>query len=177
VATTAIVRRLLEANVGEAAAGALDEGLPPTRSSAGGAPPGSRATAPPSQPFPVGPGAMRAATEGASSLSLSTADSWGNPATLARHFADHGADFGATSADDYASRASQFLQRSQAESLPTKVDHNGVIRTYDPATSEFGSFNASGTTRTYFAPDPAVHGYATNWDYWLSQVGVEPWTP
>jgi hypothetical protein len=117
------------------------------------------------------------ATEATSGLSLSTADSWGNPATLARHFADHGADFGATSEGEYASQASQFLQRSQADGLPTRIDANGVIRSYDPSTNEFGSFNADGTTKTYFAPDPAVHGFATNWDYWLSQAGDEPWTP
>ena len=106
--------------------------------------------------------------------SLSSADNWGNPATLATHFADHGADFGASSADEYASHPSQFLQRGQAEGLPTRIDANGVIRTYDPTTNEFGAFNADGTTRTYFTPDPAIHGYPTNWDYWLSQSGVEP---
>jgi hypothetical protein len=31
--------------------------------------------------------------------------SWGNPNTLAQHYADHGADFGASSADDYAEQA------------------------------------------------------------------------
>ncbi len=122
-------------------------------------------------------GGEAAAADATSSLSLGTADTWGNPATLGRHFADHGADFGASSADEYASQASQFLQRSQAEGLPTRIDANGVIRTYDPATKEFGAFNANGTTRTYFVPDPAIHGYPTNWDYWLSQPGAEPWTP
>jgi hypothetical protein len=62
-----------------------------------------------------------------SSLSLSTADSWGNPATLADHFARHGADFGATSADEYAAQASQFFQRSQAAGLPTKINSSGFI--------------------------------------------------
>jgi RHS repeat-associated protein len=110
-------------------------------------------------------------------LGLSTAQSWGKVGTLAKHFADHGADFGSSSADEYAAQASGFLQRSQAEGLPTKIDQFGTIRTYDPATNEFGSFNASGTTRTYFAPNPASHGLPTNWDYWLSQPGVGPWTP
>jgi hypothetical protein len=119
----------------------------------------------------------RLAPEAASELRLATSESWGDPATLADHFARHGADFGATSPDEYAAQASSFLQRSQAEGLPTKIDSRGVIRTYDPNTNEFGAFNASGTTRTYYAPDPAVHGYASNWDYWLAQPGSEPWTP
>lgn len=55
------------------------------------------------------------------SLMLSAADSWARPATLARHFADHGADFGASSADEYARRASLFLQRSQVVVKPHNV--------------------------------------------------------
>jgi hypothetical protein len=109
------------------------------------------------------------------SLGLSAADSWARPATLARHFADHGADFGSSSAEEYASRASLFLQRSQVLRLATKIDGKGVIRTYDHVTNEFGSYSATGATRTYFAPDPARHGFSTNWDYWLAQPGVEPW--
>jgi pyocin large subunit-like protein len=107
----------------------------------------------------------------------STQDSWGNPSTLARHFVDHSADFGASTENEYALQASRFIQRSQAEGLPTKIADNGVIRAYDPSTNEFGSFNADGTTKTYFAPDPKSHGFPTNWDYWVSQPGDEPWTP
>lgn len=77
----------------------------------------------------------------------------------------------------YAQQASEFLQRSQAESLPTKIDANGVIRTYDPATNTFGAYNADGTTRTFFSPDPAVHGLPTNLQYWGNQSGGAPWTP
>lgn len=117
------------------------------------------------------------AAEEASGLSLSTSESWGNPGSLERHFADHGADFGASSADEYASQASRFLQRSQAEGLPTKIDPRGTIRTYDPSTNEFGAFNTNGTTKTYFAPNPAEHSFPTNWDYWISQRGDKPWTP
>ena len=35
-------------------------------------------------------------------IRLGTQESWGNQGTLARHFRDHGADFAANSADDYA---------------------------------------------------------------------------
>jgi len=50
---------------------------------------------------------------------------WGNPKILARHFRDHGADFGAKSADEYAQQASNSLRRSLAEGLPTKIDAEG----------------------------------------------------
>lgn len=112
--------------------------------------------------------AAEAGSSGSSLLRLSAEDSWGNPSTLARHFRDHGPDFGATSAEDYASQASQFFQRSQLEGLPTKVDSEGVIRVYDPATNTFGSFNPNGTTKTFFTPKRGVA-------YWNDQPGTAPW--
>ena len=73
-----------------------------------------------------------------SAVVLGTEDSWGRAETLGDHFARHGADFGATSADEYAAQASRFLQRAQAERLPTKIDSHGVIRAYDPDTNTLG---------------------------------------
>ena len=99
---------------------------------------------------------------------------WGNPNTLDDHFARHGADFGATSAEDYAQKASDFLQQSQEDNLPTKIDSNGVTRVYDPASNTFGSYNADGTTKTFYSPDTVLHGYPTNGDYWAAQPGVAP---
>lgn len=83
---------------------------------------------------------------------LPPGETWGNSATLEQHFWDHGADFGSTSPSDYAQQASDFLVQSQADSLPTKIDTNGVIYVYDPSTNTFGAYNADGTTRTFFEP-------------------------
>jgi hypothetical protein len=94
---------------------------------------------------------------------------WGNPKTLARHFRDHGADFGAKNADDYARQASDFLRSSQAGGLPTKIDADGVIRVFDPKSNTFGAFNPDGTTRTFFKPSSPT--------YWDRQPGSAPWTP
>ncbi|MBW3576098.1 MAG: hypothetical protein KY450_14915, partial [Actinobacteria bacterium] len=41
-------------------------------------------------------------------LPLDQGESWANPNSLSRHFRDHGTDFGATNADDYARQASEF---------------------------------------------------------------------
>jgi len=101
-------------------------------------------------------------------------DTWGNAATLADHYARHGADVGATSADDYADKASQFLTDGVQQGLPTKIDTDGTIRMYDPSTNTFGSYNADGTTKTLFSPDPAQHGLPTNQDYWNTQPGAAP---
>ena len=81
-----------------------------------------------------------------------TRATWGDPSSLADHFARHGRDFGATSADDYARKAWEFLQRAIDEGLPAKVDGNGVIRVYEPRTKSFASYNKAGRTKTFFKP-------------------------
>lgn len=48
------------------------------------------------------------------------------------------------------------------------------IRMYDPQSNTLGAYNADGTTRTPYKPDPTPHGYATNLDYWLAQPGFGP---
>jgi pyocin large subunit-like protein len=40
---------------------------------------------------------------------------------------------------------------------------------YDPATNAFGVMDKCGTPRTYYKPDPAKHGHATNLDYFNAQ--------
>jgi hypothetical protein len=109
-------------------------------------------------------GALASATVATAEGLAATKTSWGNPSSLARHFADHGADFGATSAEDYAKQAAEFLLRAKRGILPMKVDETGTIRAYDPATNTFGSYNADGTTKTFFKP--------TSPTYWDRQPGV-----
>lgn len=100
---------------------------------------------------------------------IGPSESWGNPESLANHFAAHGADFGASSAEDYANRASEFFQRGIQENLPVKIDEEGIMRIYEPETNTFGTYNPSETTRTFFSPSSPT--------YWLRQPGVEPWSP
>jgi hypothetical protein len=97
------------------------------------------------------------------------AESRGNPDSLEDHFAAHGADFGSSSAEDYANQASEFFESGIQEDLPIKIDEEGVIRIYDPETNTFGAYNANGTARTLFSP--------TSPTYWLRQPGIEPWSP
>lgn len=85
---------------------------------------------------------------------------------LERHYRDHGADFGARSAEDYARQADDFLRRANRDKLPTKVDTDGVVRIYDPQTNTFGAYNADGTARTLFKP--------TSPTYFDRQPGTPP---
>ena len=77
---------------------------------------------------------------------------WGNPGSLADHFARHGGDFHASSAEDYAAQAWQFRQRARTGALRVKLDDDGVQRVFDPATGAFAAYNRDGTTKTFFKP-------------------------
>jgi RHS repeat-associated protein len=104
-------------------------------------------------------------------LDLDSGDSWGKAKTLAKHFSDHGADFGAANAEEYAQMASEFLQQALANGYPTKIATDGTIRVIDPTYTTFGSYNGNGTTKTFYKPDPAIHQQGTNEDYWNKQPG------
>jgi hypothetical protein len=98
---------------------------------------------------------------------------WGREDDLARHVRDHGTDFGAMTEDEYVDQGHAFMQEGLAGHHPTMLDApKGVVRFYDPLTERFGAYNRSGTTRTFFRPDPLKHHRADNWAYFLSQGGV-----
>lgn len=78
--------------------------------------------------------------------------SWGNPASLPDHFARHGRDFGATSPEDYAQKALEFLQQAKQEGFPAKLDVDGTLRVFDPKSGAFAAYNRNGTTKTFFKP-------------------------
>ena len=77
---------------------------------------------------------------------------WGNSATLADHFARHGADFGARSAEEYARFAMNFGERAQRGEFPVKIDDDGTRRVYEAKTGTFGAYNDDWTTKTFFKP-------------------------
>lgn len=116
------------------------------------------------EPMCVASRSCVAANTGDDLVRLSAKDSWANLNTLDRHFRDHGADFGAANADEYARMASEFFQRGGAQQLPTKIAPDGTIRMFDPTTNAFGSFAPSGMTKTFFKP--------TSSTYWSRQPGV-----
>jgi hypothetical protein len=88
---------------------------------------------------------------------------------LQDHFDRHGGDFGATTPAEYEQQADRFLNDPPGEGVLEKVRPNGDVVRYNPVTDEFGVTQPDGTIRTYFKPDPAVHGYPTNLDYFNAQ--------
>ena len=78
---------------------------------------------------------------------------WGDPETLAGHYAEHGEGVGATSKEKYADMAHElYLNKGLCQA---SVDEEGITRVYDAARNPFGSYNPDGTTRTLFAPPEA----------------------
>jgi hypothetical protein len=109
-------------------------------------------------------------------LKLSAIQSWGDSATLEDHVLRHGPDFGITDREDYARRASDFLQEAVNKRLPTKISgRDGTIRIYDPSTNTFGSYHPDGRTKTLFKPGNGEGQSTDSWAYWLKQAGKEPW--
>ncbi len=93
---------------------------------------------------------------------------WGAMASLQDHFDRHGADFKATSPDDYAAKAWIFREQAVAQKLPMKLD-GATVRVMNLRTLAFGAYNRDGTTKTYFRPRDA--------SYWDRQPGEPITTP
>lgn len=88
---------------------------------------------------------------------------WGNAKTLGKHFAEHGADFGAKNAEDYAKQAQQFYKNAEKSGYEKVVGQDGVTRLYDSKTNTFGSYGPDGSAKTFFKP-------SNGQNYWGNQV-------
>ncbi len=95
--------------------------------------------------------------------------SFANNRTLVSHFNAHGADFGASTPLQYEQQASSFLTGNPSTDVVQSIRANGDIVRFNPVTDEFGVVSDTGTIRTYFKPDPSVHGFPTNLDYFHAQ--------
>jgi len=95
-------------------------------------------------------------------------ETWGYMASLQDHYDRHGADFRATSPEDYAAKAWAFRELAVTRHLPMKFDGD-TVRVMDLQSREFAAFNRNGTTKTYFRPRDA--------GYWQRQPGTPIDTP
>ena len=86
-----------------------------------------------------------------------------------RHFSGHGADFpDIQNSVEYVGKAQNFLRTPPGGRL-TRVRANGDVARWHPSSNTFGVMDAGGASRTFFRPDPSVHRYANNWDYFYAQ--------
>lgn len=69
----------------------------------------------------------------------------------------------------YDGQVAQNFLRTPPGGTLTRVRANGDVVRWHPSSNTFGVMDAGGAPRTFFRPDPFVHGYANNWDYFYAQ--------
>lgn len=65
--------------------------------------------------------------------------------------------------------ADAFLNGPRGAGVLEKLRANRDMVRYNPATEAFGVARPNGTIRTCYKPNPAIHGYSTNLDYFNAQ--------
>ena len=86
-----------------------------------------------------------------------------------RHFRDHGSNVGAASEKEYLNLANKFFDQPSGGNLLEIIRSNGDVVRFNKITDEFGVLRKDGVIRTYFKPDPRIHGFPTNLDYFRAQ--------
>ncbi|MCX5127218.1 putative T7SS-secreted protein [Streptomyces sp. NBC_00347] len=105
-------------------------------------------------------------------------ESWTSPASLSRHYGDHGRDLNIYDEDDYAMAADDLMSGSKPPGVREKESlMEGKVYRWDPATNEFGTKDLkTGKIITYF--DSSIRRDGTSTDanarrYWDEQPGLE----
>jgi filamentous hemagglutinin len=80
---------------------------------------------------------------------------------------DHGGDFGSASAAQYEQSADMFLNSPLSATRVERIRQDGDIIRFDILTNEFAVKSPDGYIRTYYKPNPAIHGQPSNYDYYL----------
>lgn len=73
-----------------------------------------------------------------------------------RHFAEHGADFGASNAVDYEASADLFLGGAAPAGVKECRRKQGDKLRYDPTTESYGVVDGNDVIRTFFKPVPCA---------------------
>ncbi|MBI4128312.1 MAG: hypothetical protein HY459_04590 [Parcubacteria group bacterium] len=96
-------------------------------------------------------------------------EGFGNATMRLDHFQRHGPRLGVESELEYELLAKMFMNRPTGSTLLTKTRANGELVRFDTVTEHFGVKAPNGTIETFYKPNPAVHGYHINLDYFLTQ--------
>jgi hypothetical protein len=77
-----------------------------------------------------------------------------NSRQLNRHFAEHGADFGASTPEEYEQIADRFLLGPRPSSVRQCRRRRGDLIRFDAATGAYGVLDQKNIVRTFFKPIP-----------------------
>ena len=86
----------------------------------------------------------------------------------AEHFAKHGREFPFSTEAAYVEAAQNFVRQPPPGTLMTVQDDGDTVY-YNPELNFFAVTSPQKNIRTFFRPDPKVHGYKTNMDYFHAQ--------
>jgi hypothetical protein len=108
-----------------------------------------------------------------------------NKTQRARHFAEHGGDFGASNAEEYEVYADQFLGAAITAQVHECTRQKGDKLRYNPTTQDYGVLDSRGIIRTCYRPIPCgavpaaarsamrvsgkCHPYANNFLYFQAE--------
>lgn len=102
---------------------------------------------------------------------LESKKGFANDERLQDHFDDHAKEFEPPFAtkDDYEGAAKNFMHGDLPDGALEKTRPGGDRVRYNPDTEEFGVASKDDVIRTYYKPDPEIHKYPTNRDYFDAQ--------
>jgi len=87
-----------------------------------------------------------------------------------------GHEFPYANKEEYEENADRFLggprNSNTLQRYITAPDGTRKIVRFDQVTGEFGFLSADGFIETYYKADPAIHGFATNLDYFNHVCGL-----
>jgi len=86
----------------------------------------------------------------------------------AQHFRKHGDEFPFSSQSEYVAAAIKFVS-VPPEGTRTVVQSDGDHVYYNEKLNYFAVTNRRGVLRTFFRPDPRIHGYPSNLEYFRAQ--------
>ena len=86
---------------------------------------------------------------------------------LDEHYEKHGAEFGATSRQDYLRMAQKLRDAPAGGPILEAVRRDGVVTRFDRQTGAFIAFNSNGVIRTFFRPNDGER-------YWRRQAERDP---
>ena len=86
-----------------------------------------------------------------------------------QHFQKHGAEFPFKTEAEYVEAAQDFVQHPPA-GTQISVQDDGDQVYYNAQLNYFAVTSPEQKIRTFFRPDPKIHGYKTNQDYFQAQV-------
>jgi RHS repeat-associated protein len=96
---------------------------------------------------------------------------WSPARNAYEHWKKHRSDYpsNVTNSVQFVEWTKDFIRNPPKTAYKKTRTRDGAIIVYDPPTELFAVAQSNGTPRTIYRPDPSIHGYTTNKDYFDAQ--------